>query len=123
MQLRRLLGTAEFFQKRKSCDALQGRVTALDHVAKDGLMLHQLATHGPPLRALPAHDKSNSRGSLPPRRERCLDLHAVFLDRERVEFLDQFRNGPGDEREAMGMVIAPMTEGVSEIRQHRRIAI
>src|SRR5437764_11087483 len=103
MQLRRLLGTAEFFQKRKSCDAFQGRVAALDHIAKDGLVLHEFAAHGPPLRALSAHDKSNPRRTLGPRSERCPNLHAIFFYREDVEFLDQLWNGAGDEREAMRM--------------------
>src|SRR5437588_12307050 len=117
MQLGRRLGTAEFFQKRKSCDAFQGRVAALDYLAEHGLVFHEFTAHGPPLRALSAHDKSNPRRVFRPRGERCLNLHAVFLDRERVEFLDQFWKGAGDERETMRMVIAPLAESVGEIGQ------
>ena len=86
-------------------------------------MDHELASHGPPLRALPAHDERNPRRILRPRREGGLNLHAVFLDRERVEFLDELGNRAGDESETMRMMIAPVTERVSEIGQHRRIAV
>ena len=123
MQLRHLLGSAEFFQKRKSGDAFQSRVATLDHIPKDGLTLHEFAAHGPPLRALSAHDESNPRRAFGPRSERCPNLHAIFFDRERVEFLDQLRNGARDEREAMRMVIAPVAERVGKIGQHRRIAV
>src|SRR5438132_4176771 len=110
MQLRRLLGTAEFFQKRKSCDALQRRVAALDHIAKHLLILHEFTAHGPPLGALTAHDESDARRILRSRSERCSNLYAILFDRERVELLDQLRDGTGDEREAMRMMIAPVAE-------------
>src|SRR5256714_12060116 len=110
MQLRGLLGTAEFFQKRKRCDAFQRRVAVFDHIPKDGLVLHELTAHGPPLRALSAHDERNSRRTLAPRSERCPNLHAIFFDRERVEFLDQLANGACDERDTTRMVIAPVAE-------------
>ena len=89
VQLRILLGTAEFFEQRKIRDAAHRRVALFDHPAKDRFAVHQLAAHAPPLRPLSTHHEGDTRRGFGARRERSANLHAVLLDCESVELLNQ----------------------------------
>src|ERR1051325_9354507 len=89
MQLRDFFGTTEFFQKRESNDTLERRITLLDDLAEDRLILHQFTPHAPPLRTLTTHHKSDARRVLGPGSERGPNLDAILFDRVSVEFPDE----------------------------------
>src|SRR4029077_6821960 len=87
VRLGHFLGAAEFFEKREAGPRTERGVTIFNRLAKPRLMLHQLATHSPPLRTLPAQDEANTRRLFPARCESRTDLLAFFFLRKRVEFL------------------------------------
>ena len=87
VHLGRFFGAAEFFEEREARPGTERSVTLFNRLAKDRLMLHQIATHSPPLRALPAHDETDARRLLAAGSESRADLRALLFLRERVEFL------------------------------------
>ena len=88
LQTRGLLGATEFFKQREFCPRAQRGVASLHRLAKDRLVLHQIATHSPPLRALPAHDETDARRFLAARGECRPDFRALLIARKHAEFLD-----------------------------------
>src|SRR6188472_2091439 len=97
VHLGHFLGAAEFFEQREARPGRERSVTLFNRLTKHRLMLHQIATHSPPLRTLAAHDETNARLFLPARGERISDFWALFFLRERVELLSQFGPAGSDE--------------------------
>ena len=114
---------AEFFEKRKTGPGTKRSVTALDRFAKYRLILHQVASHSPPLRTLAAHDEADARCLLSTRCESRADFRAFFFLRKRVEFLDQFGPTGSHQSQPMRVMIPPGPQCISEIRQNRRAAV
>ena len=123
VHLGRFFGAAEFFEQREARPRTERSVTLFHRLAKHRLMLHQIATHSPPLRTLPAHDEADARRLLPARCESRADLWALFFLRERVEFLGEFGPTGSDQSQPMRMMIPPDAQGISEIRQNGRAAV
>src|SRR5207237_9058811 len=70
LETRGLVGATEFFKQREFCPRPQRGVASLHRLAKDRLVLHQFATHAPPLWALAAHDEADARRLFAARGER-----------------------------------------------------
>ena len=114
---------AEFFEKRKAGPRTERGVTVLNRLAKYWLVLHQIATHSPPLRTLPAHNEADARRLLSAGCESRADFRAFFFLRKRVEFLGQFRPTDSHQSQPMRVMITPGSQSISEIRQNGRTAV
>src|SRR5260370_41680740 len=116
-------GTAEFFGKREAGPRTERGVTIFNRLAKHWLMLHQLATHSPPLRTLPAQDEANTRCLFSACCESRTDFLAFFFLRKRVEFLGQFRPTVSHKRKPVRVMITPGSQGLGGARQNGRATV
>src|SRR6476659_6208652 len=114
---------AEFFEKREAGPRTERGVTIFNRLAKHRLMLHQLATHSPPLRTLSAQDEANTWRLFPARCESRPDLLAFFFLRKGVEFRGQFRPTVSHKSKPVRVMITSDSQGIGEIRQNGRATV